>query len=73
VGFPSEIDQEFTETLNVFEKVYFDRVHMISNYDTEGSDSNEIFPKISDKVIAQRIKLAIGFFKKRHIFYQTRD
>ena len=73
VGFPTETDQDFTETLQVFDRVYFDRVHMIKYYDAEGSDSNTIFPKISDKVIAQRIKLAKGFFKKRHIFYQTRD
>lgn len=73
VGFPSETDQEFQETLDVFDKVYFDRVHMIKYYDAEGSDSNTIFPKITDEVIAQRIKLAKSFLKKREIYYQTRD
>jgi tRNA A37 methylthiotransferase MiaB len=73
VGFPTETDSEFQETLDVFDKVYFDRVHMIKYYDAEGSDSYAIFPKNTDEVIAQRIKLAKGFLKQREIYYQTRD
>jgi tRNA A37 methylthiotransferase MiaB len=73
VGFPTETDSEFQETLAVFDKVYFDRVHLIKYYDAEGSDSHAIFPKITDEVISQRIKLAKVFLKQRDIYYQTRD
>jgi tRNA A37 methylthiotransferase MiaB len=52
VGFPTETDEEFQQTLSVFDEVYFDRVHMIKYYDAEGSDSHELNPKISDQAIA---------------------
>ncbi len=73
VGFPTETDEEFNETLNVFDRIYFDRVHMIKYYDAEGSDSYTIEPKISDSEVVRRIRLAKRFFKKRGIYFQTRD
>jgi tRNA A37 methylthiotransferase MiaB len=73
VGFPTETDEEFLQTLHVFDQVYFDRVHMIKYYDAEGSDSFHIFPKVSDHVIHERIKFAKKFLKKRDIYFQTRD
>jgi threonylcarbamoyladenosine tRNA methylthiotransferase CDKAL1 len=73
VGFPTETDEEFDQTLAVFDDVYFDRVHMIKYYDAEGSDSHEINPKVSDESIARRIKRAKKFLKKRDIYFQTRD
>jgi len=73
VGFPTETDEEFNQTLAVFDEVYFDRVHMIKYYDAEGSDSHEINPKISDESIARRIKHAKKFLKHRGIYFQTRD
>ncbi len=73
VGFPTETDEEFLQTLAVFDEVYFDRVHLIKYYDAEGSDSHEIHPKISDESIARRIKSAKKFLKQRDIYFQTRD
>lgn len=73
VGFPTETDEEFYQTLAVFDEVYFDRVHMIKYYDAEGSDSHELTPKISDEAIAKRIKYAKKFLKQRDIYFQTRD
>ncbi|GAG83260.1 unnamed protein product, partial [marine sediment metagenome] len=73
VGFPTETNEEFNQTLLVFDKVYFDRVHMIKYYDAEGSDSRLIIPKITDESIASRIKTAKKFFKQRGIYFQTRD
>lgn len=73
VGFPTETDEEFDQTLRVFDRVYFDRVHMIKYYDAEGSDSRNIFPKISDETIYRRIRIAKQFLKKRKIYFQTRD
>jgi tRNA A37 methylthiotransferase MiaB len=73
VGFPTESDEEFQQTLDVFDEVYFDRVHMIKYYDAEGSDSHELNPKISDDAIARRLKHAKKFLKQRGIYFQTRD
>ncbi len=73
VGFPTETDEEFNQTLQVFDEVYFDRVHMIKYYDAEGSDSHTIEPKVSDESIARRIKSAKKFLKQRDIYFQTRD
>ena len=73
VGFPTETDEEFDQTLAVFDEVYFDRVHMIKYYDAEGSDSHELNPKISDEAISRRIKHAKKFLKQRGIYFQTRD
>lgn len=73
VGFPTETDKEFLETLYVFDRIYFDRVHMIKYYDAEGSDSYTIKPKVSDTEVSRRIRLAKRFFKKRGIYFQTRD
>ncbi|MBN2214130.1 MAG: radical SAM protein [Bacteroidales bacterium] len=73
VGFPTETGEDFMKTLHVYDKVYFDRVHIIKYYDAEGSDSYAITPKVTDHEIARRIKLAKRFFKKRGIYFQTRD
>jgi MiaB/RimO family radical SAM methylthiotransferase len=73
VGFPTETDEEFQQTLDVFDEVYFDRVHMIKYYDAEGSDSHELNPKISNEAISRRIQGARKFFKQRGIYFQTRD
>jgi tRNA A37 methylthiotransferase MiaB len=73
VGFPTETDEEFNQTLAVFDEVYFDRVHMIKYYDAEGSDSHELNPKVSDESIARRIWTAKKFLKQREIYFQTRD
>ena len=73
VGFPTETDEEFDQTLAVFDRVYFDRVHMIKYYDAEGSDSHQLSPKIPDEVIARRIRHAKKFLKERHVYFQTRD
>jgi tRNA A37 methylthiotransferase MiaB len=73
VGFPTETEEEFLLTLHVFDQVYFNRVHMIKYYDAEGSDSHNIFPKVSDQAIRERIKFAKKFLKERDIYFQTRD
>ncbi len=73
VGFPTETDEEFMETLRVFDEIYFDRVHMIKYYDAEGSDSHALNPKVTDKAISNRIKTAKKFLKQREIYFQTRD
>ena len=73
VGFPTETDEEFDQTLQVFDQIWFDRVHMIKYYDAEGSDSYAITPKISDETISERISRAKHFLKQRKIYFQTRD
>ncbi|PID92570.1 MAG: hypothetical protein CSA96_02470 [Bacteroidetes bacterium] len=73
VGFPTETDEEFMQTLKVFDQVWFDRVHMIKYYNAEGSDSFDLEPKVSDEKISARIHLAKKFLKERNIYFQTRD
>jgi tRNA A37 methylthiotransferase MiaB len=73
VGFPTETDSDFEDTLIVFDRVFFDRVHMIRYYDAEGSDSHLFEPKVSDADILKRIKKAKVFLKQRKIYFQTRD
>jgi len=73
IGFPTETEEEFMQTLRVFDQVYFDRVHLIKYYDAEGSDSHELNPKISDHEIARRIRIAKKILKEKNIYFQTRD
>jgi tRNA A37 methylthiotransferase MiaB len=73
VGFPSETEEEFQMTLDVFHTIPFDRVHLLQYFEAEGSDSSIIQEKIEPKVIRKRINKAKKFFRKKGIYCQSRD
>lgn len=73
VGFPSETEEEFQMTLDVFNTIPFDRVHLLHYYEAEGSDSSKIQEKVDNKIIRKRINKAKKFFRKKGIYCQSRD
>jgi threonylcarbamoyladenosine tRNA methylthiotransferase CDKAL1 len=73
VGFPSETEEEFQKTLDVFNSIYFDRVHLLKYFEAEGSDSSLIPDKVDDTIINKRIKKAKKFFRTKKIYCQSRD
>jgi tRNA A37 methylthiotransferase MiaB len=73
VGFPSETEEEFQMTLDVFNTIPFDRVHLLHYFEAEGSDSSKIQEKVDNKIIRKRINKAKKFFRKNGIYCQSRD
>jgi tRNA A37 methylthiotransferase MiaB len=67
VGFPSETKEEFYDTLRFLKESGFDNVDLFPYDEKEGSESTEIFPKVSAKEMESRIIKAKKFLKKNKI------
>lgn len=55
VGFPGETEKDFLDTLNFLEDLQFDKVFVYPYSDRPKTPSSEMTPKVSRKVIAERI------------------
>ncbi|MDD3875536.1 MAG: radical SAM protein [Bacteroidales bacterium] len=64
VGFPSESDEEFQDTLKVLEKIDFDELTILGYHDSEGILSHKIEPKIESEVIQERLNRVRALLKK---------
>ena len=56
VGFPSETDEDFAETLSVISKCKFDEVEFFHYTDMEEAESTDIPGKIPESIIHSRMK-----------------
>jgi tRNA A37 methylthiotransferase MiaB len=65
VGFPSETEEDFGDTLHLFDKIHFDYGILIPFSNNKGTKSSYFEPKISKKVVNQRMKTALRFLRKR--------
>jgi tRNA A37 methylthiotransferase MiaB len=68
VGFPSETREEFKETLLFFKKSLFDNGIIFSFSSADGTDADIIEPKISEREIRKRMKIASDYLKKTGYF-----
>ena len=59
VGFPTETEEEFQETLAFIRECKFDSVDIFGYYEIEGADSAGITPKVDPAVITDRIHRTI--------------
>ncbi len=56
VGFPTETEEEFDETLKFVEKVKFSQLHIFPYSKREGTVAAKIYKDLSGKIKAQRLK-----------------
>jgi len=55
VGFPTETEEEFDDTLKMLEKLNCDELTILGYHDSEGILSHNIEPKIEQQIIQQRL------------------
>ena len=67
VGFPSETEEDFEETLHLLNKIHFDIVVIFPYHEKENTPAIRVNPKIPDDVIRERVKKAQKYFKKQKI------
>lgn len=67
VGFPSETDDEFRQTLDAVKNSAFDSVVVFPYHDKEGTPASRLSSKVSDRVIKLRVRQAFKFFRKEGI------
>lgn len=67
VGFPSETEREFLETLNLLKSIKFNEVIIYPYSERKETISEKLKDKISDKIKKERIKFAVKFLKKEGI------
>jgi len=67
VGFPTETETEFGESLAQLSKVAFDSVTLFPYDDKENTKSYDMHPKVPESVKQERIKKAQTFLRKKGI------
>ena len=56
VGFPTETDEEFEQTLDMINRCRFDEIDIFEYYEVKGSEAENIFPKVPPEVIKKRME-----------------
>ncbi|MEN8134270.1 MAG: radical SAM protein [Thermodesulfobacteriota bacterium] len=67
VGFPSETENEFYDTLHQVNNNLFDEVTVFPYDPKEKTPANYIEPHLADQVISERVNKALKFFKTHKI------
>lgn len=66
VGFPSETEEDFQDTLRLFDKIHFDYGILIPFSNNQGTKACFIEPKIPKQVVDQRMKTALRYLRKQN-------
>jgi MiaB/RimO family radical SAM methylthiotransferase len=64
VGFPSETEEEFIDSLKFIKEVGFDEGLLFPFSSKKGTKAEDMNPKISNDIISKRMKFAQKFFKR---------
>lgn len=64
VGFPSETDEEFLETIDTIKKVNFSKLHVFPYSDRDGTVASKMKDKINGLVKKERTKILINISKE---------
>ena len=56
IGFPTETEQDFQDTMSFVKECKFDEVDVFRYYETDTTDSAKIEPKVPPEIIEHRIK-----------------
>jgi MiaB/RimO family radical SAM methylthiotransferase len=67
VGFPTETVDDFTQTLGFVKEVGFDSVVVFPYDDKEGTESQAMSGKVTDREIRDRMRSAFRFFRRERI------
>jgi MiaB/RimO family radical SAM methylthiotransferase len=67
IGFPSETEEEFRETLNAVNEARFDLVSLYPYYDGYDTIASKMDGKIDKAIINRRIKEAVDFLNRKGI------
>lgn len=67
VGFPSETDEEFEDSLRVVSKIHFDKVTVFPYDLKEGTTASGIIPQVDEQTIRERLQKAQEYFKGENI------
>ncbi|MDD5432277.1 MAG: radical SAM protein [Candidatus Omnitrophica bacterium] len=75
VGFPSESEEDFDQTINLIKKVRFDEVLIFPYFDGCKTLSSSMDNKVSQDIIDKRIRKLISILERENIFwlYDERD
>ncbi len=68
IGFPSETEEEFLDTLHLFNSVHFDYGVIFPFSCHEGTKASTLEPKIPKQVVDQRMNVALRYLKKNNYF-----
>lgn len=65
VGFPSETDEDFENTITLIKSFRFDFIYLMPYFENEVCDSRHIYPKISKVTINYRLKKIENILKNQ--------
>lgn len=66
VGFPSETEEDFQDTLRLFDNIHFDYGILIPFSNNRGTNASFIEPKVPKQVVDQWMKIALRYLRKRN-------
>ncbi len=69
VGFPTETEEDFYETVNFVKDSKMDFTYVYPYYENEHIESRNIFPKCTPEMIKDRLDKSILFFEENEIGY----
>ncbi len=67
VGFPSETEEEFKDTLHVIKEMRFESVQIFPFSKNEDMSEKYIKQEISEQIVKERLKKAVSFFREHGI------
>lgn len=69
IGFPSESEADFQDTLGFLRDSGFEFTYLYPYYENEFIESRHIFPKCEESIITARLERALVFFEENGISY----
>ncbi|MBR2840495.1 MAG: tRNA (N(6)-L-threonylcarbamoyladenosine(37)-C(2))-methylthiotransferase MtaB [Bacilli bacterium] len=72
VGFPSEREEDFKETLNTIERVKFTKIHVFPYSDRDGTKASKMCDKVNGNVKRERVKKLLEISKNLEIDYMKK-
>lgn len=73
VGFPSETETDFKETLKTVEKVKFTKIHVFPYSDRDGTVASKICDKVNGNIKRKRVKELLEISKNLEIDYMKKN
>ena len=65
VGFPTETEKEFHDTLDFVKRSKFDSVVVFPYHDKDNTPASQMGARVPDDVITERVRIALDCFRKR--------
>ncbi|MBP7210574.1 MAG: radical SAM protein [Paludibacteraceae bacterium] len=71
IGFPNETEADFQATLDFIGLFNFEFIYLMKYFENETGSSKDIYPKVDEEIIMERIAKAEAYMKKRKIPFRT--